>query len=216
MPPARRTALLTSTLDLIPGGTGWTGLRDQYRRPLWVLMALVGMVLLIACANVANLLLARAQARQREIAFASPSARAARGSFGNCSPKACCSPLWVRRSRLRSRGFASRLLVRLLSTWRGGIVLDLTPDWRVFGFAAALAIGTGVLFGIAPALRATASQPSSHARLNSTLVAAQVAVSFVMLIGAGLFVRTFENLDGIDPGFRHEGVLLADGDVTAP
>jgi len=213
MPPARRTALLTSTLDLIPGGTGWTGLRDQYRRPLWVLMALVGMVLLIACANVANLLLARAQARQREIAV-----RLAIGA----SRTRLIRQLLTESLLLASLGaavavafawFASRLLVRLLSTWRGGIVLDLTPDWRVFGFAAALAIGTGVLFGIAPALRATASQPSSHARLNSTLVAAQVAVSFVMLIGAGLFVRTFENLDGIDPGFRHEGVLLADGDV---
>jgi putative ABC transport system permease protein len=213
MPPARRKALLTSTLDVIPGGTGWTNLRNQFRRPLLVLMALVAMVLLIACANVANLLLARAQARQREIAV-----RLAIGA----SRTRLIRQLLTESVLLASLGaavavafawFAGRLLVQLLSTWRSAIALDLTPDWRVFGFAAALAIGTGVLFGIAPALRATAARPSSRSRLNSVLVAVQVAVSFVMLIGAGLFVRTFENLDRIDPGFRHEGVLLVSGDV---
>jgi predicted permease len=213
MPSARRNALLTSTLDLIPGATGWTNLRDQFRRPLLVLMALVGMVLLIACANVANLLLARAQARQREIAV-----RLAIGA----SRTRLIRQLLTESLLLASLGtavafafawFASRLLVQLLSTWRGGIALDLTPDWRVFGFATALAIGTGILFGIAPALRATAVRPASRTQLGSMLVAAQVGVSFVMLIGAGLFVRTFENLDHLDPGFRHEGVLLVSGDV---
>jgi putative ABC transport system permease protein len=213
MAAARRKALLTSTLDVIPGGTGWTTLRSQFRRPLLVLMALVGMVLLIACANVANLLLARAQARQREIAV-----RLAIGA----SPARLIRQLLTESLLLASFGaavavafawFASRLLVQLLSTWSNAIALDLTPDWRVFAFAAALAIGTGILFGIVPALRATAVRPSFRTRFNSMLVAAQVAVSFVMLIGAGLFVRTFENLDHVDPGFRHEGVLLVSGDV---
>ncbi len=212
MPPARRNALLTSTLDLIPGATGWTNLRNRFSRPLFVLMALVGMVLLIACANVANLLLARAQARQREIAV-----RLAIGA----SRQRLIRQLLTESVLLASLGaavaiafawFASRLLVQLLATWRSAIFLDLTPDWRVFGFAAALAISTGVLFGIIPALRATSARPSSRTQLNSMLVAAQVAVSFVLLIGAGLFVRTFENLDRIDPGFRHLGVLLIDGD----
>jgi predicted permease len=213
MPAARRKAILESTLDVIPGATGWTNLRNRFSRPLLVLMALVGMVLLIACANVANLLLARAQARQREIAV-----RLAIGA----SRARLIRQLLTESVLLASLGavlaivlarIASQLLVQLLSTWRGGIALDLTPDWRVFGFAAALAISTGILFGIAPALRATAVRPSSHTRLNSALVAAQVAVSFVLLIGAGLFVRTFENLDRLDPGFRHDGVLLVDGDV---
>jgi predicted permease len=213
MPSARRSALLTSTLDVIPGGTGWTTLRNQFGRPLWVLMALVGMVLLIACANVANLLLARAQARQREIAV-----RLAIGA----SRTRLIRQLLTESVLLAALGaivaiafawLASRLLVQLLSTWHSAIALDLTPDLPVFGFAAALAIGTGILFGIAPALRATAARPSSRTQLSSMLVAAQVAVSFVLLIGAGLFVRTFENLDRLDPGFRHEGVLLVDGDV---
>ncbi len=213
MPAARRKALLGSTLDLIPGGTGWTTLRNQFGRPLVVLMGLVGMVLLIACANVANLLLARAQARQREIAvrlaIGASRARLIRQLLTESVLLACLGAAVA----VALAWFASRLLVQLLSTWRGGIFLDLPPDWRVFGFAAALAIGTGVLFGIVPALRATAQRPCSRVRLNSMLVAAQVAISFVMLIGAGLFVRTFENLDHIDPGFRHEGVLLVSGDV---
>jgi predicted permease len=213
MPAARRKALLGSTLDLIPGGTGWTTLRNQFGRPLVVLMGLVGMVLLIACANVANLLLARAQARQREVAvrlaIGASRARLIRQLLTESVLLACLGAAVA----VALAWFASRLLVQLLSTWRGGIFLDLPPDWRVFGFAAALAIGTGVLFGIVPALRATAQRPCSRVRLNSMLVAAQVAISFVMLIGAGLFVRTFENLDHIDPGFRHEGVLLVSGDV---
>src|SRR5258706_5342341 len=213
MQPARRKALLTSTLDVIPGATGWTHLRNQFRRPLLVLMALVGMVLLIACANVANLLLARGQSRRREIAV--------RQAIG-ASRARLIRQLLTESVLLASLGatvaiavawFASRLLVQLLSTWRRAIALDLTPDWRVLAFTRALALGTGIIFGIAPALRATAARPSSRTRLDSVLVAAQVGVSFVLLIGAGLFVRTFENLDHIEPGFRHEGVLLIEGDL---
>jgi predicted permease len=105
------------------------------------------------------------------------------------------------------------LLVRLLSTWRGAVFLDLTPDARVLAFTAALALVTGIIFGIAPALFATAARPNSRTRLNSSLVVAQVAVSFILLIGAGLFVRTFANLDRLDPGFRHEGVLIVESDI---
>jgi len=213
MPPARRNALLTSTLDVIPGATGWTNLRNQFRRPLLVLMALVGMVLLIACANVANLLLARGQTRRREMAI--------RLSLGASRMRLIRqllteSVLLASLGALVAIGFAwaaSRSLVHLLSTWRSAIVFDLTPDGRMLAFTAVLALSAGIVFGIAPALRATASRPSSRTRLNSVLVAAQVGVSFVLLMAAGLFVRTFENLDRLDPGFRHEGVLLIEGDL---
>src|SRR5439155_4484141 len=155
--------------------TGWTYLRSEFRRPLLILMALVAMVLLIACANVANLLLARGEARQREIAI-----RLAIGA----SRGRLIRQLLTESVLLSSIGAtvaiafawaASRLLVHLLSTWRGTIALDLTPDLPVFAFTAALALATGILFGIVPALRATTVHPSSPTRLNSFLVAAQVA-----------------------------------------
>jgi predicted permease len=213
MPPPIRKALFTSTLDAIPGATGWTYLRNQFRRPLLILMALVGMVLLIACANVANLLLARAQARQREIAIrlaiGATRARVIRQLLTESVLLAAIGATVA----LAFAGFTSRLLVRLLSTWRSAVFLDLTPDSRVLAFTAALALATGIIFGIAPALFATAARPHSRTRLNAVLVAAQVAVSFILLVGAGLFVRTFQNLDRIDPGFRHEGVLIAESDL---
>jgi len=221
MQPARRKALLASTLDLIPGGTGWTYLRGQFRRPLLVLMTLVGMVLLIACANLANLLLARAQARRREIAVRlAIGASRARLIRQLLTESALLATLGAIAAFLMGMA-ASRFLVQLLSTWRGTIFLDLSPNWHVFEFTTALTIATSLAFGMAPAIRATAIRPSprlksyggTRTRLGSALVAAQVALSFVLLIGAGLFVRTFQNLNQLDPGFRHEGVLLVEGDT---
>ncbi len=216
MQPARRKALLTSAMDLIPGATGWTNLRGRFRQPLLVLMALVGMVLLIACANVANLLLARGQARRQEIAvrlaIGASRARLIRQLLTESLLLALLGALFA----IAFGGIASRLLVRLMDTGRGGpLAFDLAPDWRVYAFTAALAIGSGILFGIAPALRSTTLnfRASTRTRLAPVLVAAQVAISLVLLIGAGLFVGTFENLAHIDPGFRHDGVLLVEGDL---
>jgi predicted permease len=213
MPAARRNALLTSTLDVIPGGTGWTSLRNRFTRPLAVLMALVGMVLLIACANVANLLLARGQARRQEmairLAIGASGARLIRQLLTESVMLAVAGSI----AAMAVAWSTSRFLVGLLGTWRGGVELDLTPDCRVVGFTAALALGTGIAFGIAPAWRATAARPVPRTRLNAVLVTAQVGASFVLLMGAGLFVRTLGNLDRIDPGFRHEGVLLIEGDI---
>jgi predicted permease len=178
-------------------------------------------VLLIACANVANLLLARGQARQREIAIrfaiGASRGRLIRQMLTESVLLACLGGVVA----IVFAWFASRSLVHLLSTWRGAIVLDLTPDWRVFGFTTVLAVGTGIVFGLAPALRATAasewpalkSAVGRRTHLASVLVAAQVAISFVLLIGAGLFVRTLENLDRLEPGFRHDRVLLIEGDL---
>jgi len=219
MEPDRRNALLTSTIDLIPGATGWTYLRTQFRRPLLVLMALVGLVLLIACANIASLLLARAQARKQEIsvrlAVGASRVRLLRQMLTEGVLLACLGAAVA----IVFAGPASRSLVCLLSTWRDPIILDLVPDWRVFAFTAVLAIGTGIVFGIAPALRATAASRSTalksgtRTRMASVLVATQVGISFVLLMGAGLFVRTLHNLDHLDPGFRHEGVLLIEADM---
>jgi predicted permease len=220
-PPERRQALLQSTLRVVPGGTGWTSLRGQYQKPLGVLMALTSLVLLVACANVANLLLARASARRREIAI-----RLAIGA----SRARVVRQLLIESLLLAGIGAAlgvalagagSALLLRLVGDpqlLRIGVGLNLS----VLGFTLAVTLLTGLLFGLAPAFRATAAGPADalaaggrgvtggRGRLASALVAVQTALAVVLLIAAGLFVRSLVNLRAVDPGFRHEGVLMLD------
>jgi predicted permease len=222
-PAPRRKALAESVFYLSPGGTGWTNLRDVYRKPLFVLMAVVGLVLLVACANVASLLLARAASRQKEIAIRL-AIGAGRGRI--------VRQLLIESVLLSAIGAAlgvelawlcGRLLVDLISTGPSEIVLDLTPNWRVLAFTSTVAVATCVLFGLAPALQATVTAPSavlkesasagrSRSRLLQSLVSAQVALSLVLLAGAGLFVRTLQNLQNLDPGFSADGVLLVEFD----
>ncbi|HEY3836435.1 MAG TPA: ABC transporter permease [Bryobacteraceae bacterium] len=222
----RRVVLLHSSIDLVPGGTGWSNLRSQFQRPLYVLFAVTGLVLLIACANVANLLLARGAARSREIALRF-AVGAGRGRIlrqllteslllSICGAAVGIGIAWL----------ASRLLVAgvLESSRVGGVSLDLRPDIRMLLFTTAVAFANGTLFGLLPALRATASGPGAalkgdagitprtSSRLLPALVATQVALSLILLIAAGLFVRTLQNLEHLDPGFRSRGVLLVNLD----
>jgi putative ABC transport system permease protein len=222
----RRQVLLASTIDLVPGGTGWSFLRDQFRRPLLVLMGVTGLVLLIACANFANLLLARGAARSKEIALRF-AIGAGRGRI--------VRQLLTESLMLSSAGAAlgiglawlgSRWLVVLLSSGRrDAVLLNLRPDVRVLLFTSAVAVATGILFGLVPALRATAAGPGLTLKTNSgvtprtrsrflpALVVSQVSLSLVLLIGAGLFVGTLRNLRQLDPGFRREGVLIVNFDA---
>jgi predicted permease len=222
----RRQVLLASSIDMVPGGAGYSGLRSQFRRPLYVLLAITTLVLLIACANFANLLLARGTARAKEIAL-----RFAIGAGRVRVMRQLLTESFLLSAAGAALGLglaavAGRLLLTVLST--GGfdpIALDLRPDVRVLLFATFVALATGILFGLVPAMRATAAGPAAalkggsgialrtRSRLLPALVVSQVALSLVLLIGAGLFVRTFQNLLERDPGFRSEGVLIVELDA---
>jgi putative ABC transport system permease protein len=207
---------------------GFSSLRKEYENPLWTLLAIAGLVLLIACANLANLMLARASAREREIGV--------RLSLGATHGR-LIQQLLAESLLLAVAGAAlgtllsqalSRGMVAFLSTARTHLFVDLHPDWRVLGFTSALAALTCVIFGLTPALRATRVAPvvvlKSTGRgmtagrerfgLRRTLVVSQVALSLLLLVGALLFVRTLRNLMTLDPGFRQQGVLVAQLDFS--
>src|SRR5579871_283747 len=220
-PPRQRKAFLAATFEFAPGGTGWTRLREMFRKPLMVLMGVVVLVLLIACANVANLLLARATARQREIAVRL-AIGAGRGRI--------IRQLLTESTLLSLAGgivgislawLSGSFLISILASGPSQVTFDLRPNWHILGFTSLVAIATGVLFGLAPAWQTTAAGPApvlqegsrasgSRSWLLSSLVSGQVALSLLLLIGAGLFIRTLQNLQNLDPGFRREGVLLID------
>jgi predicted permease len=216
-----------SKLIAVPAGSGVSQLRENYEKSLWMLLAIAGAVLLIACANLANLLLARASAREREIAVRQ-AVGASRGRL--------VRQLLVESLLLASVGAAlgawlaqalSRLLVAFLSTNNNPVFLELALDWRVIGFAAALAVLTCLLFGLAPAIRATRMGPGAvmkaggrgmavgRARLQGfslrrALTVTQVAISLALVAGALLFSRSLGKLMYVDTGFRQEGILIAD------
>ncbi len=211
-----RAQFLKGTVLLEQAGTGYSDLRNDFSKPLIVLMCMVGLVLLIACANVANLLIARAFARQKEIAV--------RLSIG--------ATRWqlVRQLLLESlvlsaagavAGVAlavvmTRVLLAMVPTEGTPLLIEATPDWRILLFTLLLTCLTALLFGMIPALRASRPDLAStlkdtvgaiagsggSVRLKKGLVAAQVALSFLLLFGSGLFVRSLQNLKGKDTGFH--------------
>jgi predicted permease len=219
-----RKRFLEQKFELIPAAGGMSSLRRQFERPLQVLMAIVGFVLLIACANVANLLLARAAHRRKEIAV--------RFSLG--------ASRWqvVRQLLLESvlLGIAGAVTGLLLSSWICKFLLKLipagvntltlstAPDLRILAFTAFIALLTGLLFGLAPALQSTRPSfasvlkdqagsvvgGSGHIRTRKTLVISQVALSLVLLVGSGLFIRSLANLKSVDPGFRADRLITFD------
>ncbi len=211
------------TFQTQPAANGLSGLRTQYRPALITLMVVVGVVLLIACANVANLLLARAAARQREIAVRLALGMGHVRLFRQLLTESILLALAGAGLGMLFAQWGSRLLVRFLSTPNNRVFLDLSPNPQVLAFTIAVALATGVLFGLAPAWRATRVQPqaamkengrgliegSSRFGLGKILVMAQMALSLVLLVGAGLLLGTFRKLETLNPGFEPAHVLIA-------
>jgi predicted permease len=211
------------TLVVREGARGLDGLRRTYAKPLYLLLALVGLILTTACANIANLLLARATARRREIAV--------RLSIG-ASRRRVIRQLLTESVVLATTGGALgvafavwgiRFLTVLLANGRENFTLRADLNWNVLGVTAAVSLLTGVLFGLAPALQSTrldlvpalkASRPgeargrrSRHLSLSRLLMVSQVAITMLILVAAGLFARTLSNLASIEPGFNRDNVL---------
>jgi predicted permease len=225
--PDGRAGYLRRSFDTNSAATGLSYLRDDYRYALWTLMAVVALVLLIACANVANLLLARSTARQKEVAVRlALGAGRARIIRQLLTESLLLSIAGATLGVIFAR-WGAALIVRLISTGSNPVFLDLTLDLRVLAFTIGVAVFTGLLFGIAPAWRATrvspqaamkdnsraATQPRAGFSAGNALVMAQVALSLVLVTGAGLLVGTFRNLETLDPGFSRDHVLLMTVDL---
>jgi len=225
--PQGRQEFLIQSLVTYPVATGISFLREQFKGPLDLLMAVAALVLLIACANLANLMLARATSRNREIAV-----RRALGA----SRWRLIRQLLTESVMLSSTGalmgllfarWGSAMLVRYISTARYRLSMNLPLDGRVLAFTAAVAVLTGLLAGTLPAFRSTRGTLTSamkgrgyiesRGRLRSGrwIVASQVALSLVLLVAAGLFLRSFAKLARVDVGFDRHNVLLVSANLKA-
>ncbi len=195
---------------------------------LYILLALSGLVLLLACANLANLLLARASARQREMALRLTLGASRAHLMRQVLAESLLLALSGTVAGIALAQLLSRALISMLGSSQDSIFLDMALDWRVLGFAAGLAILTCLLFGLTPALQASHTDPGSamkangrgvtsgrnHFTLRRILVVTQVALSLVLLTGALLFARSFRNLLALDAGFEQDHLLVASFDYS--
>jgi predicted permease len=219
---------LAYKLEARPAANGFSNLREDSSTSLWLLLGLSGLVLLIACANLANLMLARASTREREIAVHLALGASRTRLIGQMlSENALLAIVGTVCGGLLA-AVLSRFLIAFISTPNNPTFLDMRTDWRVLGFAAGLAILTTILFGLVPAVRAGRVPPGSvlktggrgmtaareRFRLQRILVASQVALSLVLLAGALLFARSLQKLMTRDTGFQQDGVLVANIDFT--
>jgi predicted permease len=221
-----RASYLTDPFTLAPAPGGRSVWRARYERPLTAILAVVGIVLLIACANVANLLIARASTRRHELTL-----RLALGaSRWRIARQLLVESLWLAAAGAALgvwlARWGSRVLVAQLSSVAATVNLDLALDWRVLGFTSIVSVASALLFGVAPALSVSRITPNEvlkeegrsgaldrRAGLRHASVVLQVALSLALVVGAGLFTRTFVALQTRDLGFNRHGVLLITANV---
>jgi predicted permease len=222
-PAASVGPYLAMTLETVPAARGVSRLRALYSRPLVLLVGLTAIVLLVACANLAHLLLARASARRREVAIRlAIGASRWRVAQQVIAEGLALSAVGVAVGLALARAF-SRVLVSLLTARDASAFLDLSMDWRVFVFASIVATLACVASASLPAVRSARMPPAGTLRSDRStttgreqaggrrvLLASQIALSLVLLMGAVLFVRTLRNLSSLDAGFQRRGVVIAD------
>jgi predicted permease len=206
-------------IDVESAARGWSSLRNRLSKPLTILMALLGLVLLVACVNLAGVMLARAAGRRHELAV-----RMALGAGAWRLARQLLTESLLLSATGAAIGFAiafpaGRLLMAAMWSYPLPLVLDAAPDLRVLAFTAAVALSTAILFGFAPAWRAVRTDPADALRQNGrtvrgggqksgkVLVVAQVALSLVVVFSATLLVRSLANLETVNPGFERKGVL---------
>jgi len=225
-PADMRQRYLSEAFTLVPASNGSSPVGDRYEAPLFAMMAVVGLVLFIACANIANLLVARGLAREQEL-----SVRLALGA----SRWQVAALLLGESVLLAGSGavlgfvfaqWSGPLLVQQFVTWRESVVLDLSPDWRVAGFTTAVTVVTAILAGVAPAWGAAALAPYEALRsagrgiigdrrftVRGALVVVQIALSIMLVAAAGLFLRSLNTLSHAPLGFTPEPLIVADLDL---
>jgi len=225
--PSMKKAFLQMWMNVLPAANGRSQLRQQFSKPLLVLMATAALVLLIACGNVANLLIARATARQKEIAV-----RLALGSGrGQIIRQLLVESLLLSiaggAAGLALAVWADKLLINFLPPSSVPLTLSATPDWRILSFSIGLSLLTGIGFGLLPALQSTRPDIARTLKdqagsvvggasntIRKLLVVGQIALSLLLLIGAGLFIRSLQKLKELDPGFRTTNLLAFKVDPT--
>jgi len=225
---AKRRGFFDRQLELQPGAAGYTELREEFRGSLWLLMMAAGLVLLIACANVASLLLARSAARQHEFTVRSALGAGRVRLVRQLLTESLLLAVLGGALGLLISQWGTRALLLFMRLEADPISFSVAPDARVLLFTLAASLLTGLLFGMAPALRSSrldlasalkgtggsVAGGASRQRLNQGLVVVQVALSLLLLIGAGLFVRTLQKLNATDAGFNRENVVVFNLDFT--
>jgi predicted permease len=210
-------------LAAYPAAGGVSRLREQYDSSLWLLLGITGLVLLIACANLANLMLAQASSRQREVAVRLALGASRGRLLGQSSVESALLATIGTGLGIILAQLLSRVLVLSLSSTNNTVILPTGTDWRVLIFAASVAAATCLVFGVAPAFRASRAEPVSAMKsggrgmagsrerfsLQRLMVVAQISISLVLLVGALLFVHSFRNLMVLDPGMRESGISVA-------